>query len=130
MEIKFGRDYDNTLAKYPSYTDKLIQFIELKKTNPIAKFGSKDSMFIGTGPLGKLKIKHAHISQNLSILYNIAGKPTVLYLYGIYSHKETGTSTTPNLNTQKQLAKQLKSDFPFLHEMYQQIAGPNQSDRL
>jgi hypothetical protein len=112
--------YNETLLKYPKLVDKLQNFVDLKMNNPAAQFGSNDSVFTAGGPLGKLKIKHAHLSQNESILYRMSGDN--LYLFGIFNHADTGTSTTSSSTKQKSLASRLSHQYPELAEYVEQLA--------
>ena len=99
--------YKETVAKYPQLAPKVADFIRAKNENPTAPFGGSDTHFVGEGPIGRLglKIKHAHLSQDVSIIYRLHGNPTMLDLYGLFSHKESGTGNNPNVKIQKSLAK-------------------------
>lgn len=108
--------YIETLQKYPKLAAKMKDFIQFKTENPSRQFGSSDYPFQADGPLGKMKIKHAHLSQDVSILYKMAGSPTTLYLYGLFSHNESGTGNTKNNKIQKSLATRLGNQFPELKD--------------
>lgn len=116
INVKSGTIFDETSKKYPALETKVLDFISLKTTNPSQKFGSSDYPFNSDGPLGKMKLKHAKVTQDISILYKIAGSPSTLYLYGLFSHKESGTDNTKNNNLQKSLATKLKNQFPDLKD--------------
>ena len=116
INVQSGTIFDETSKKYPALQNKILDFVALKSANPSQKFGSSDYPFNADGPLGKMKIKHAHLSQDISIFYKIAGSPSTLYLYGLFSHKESGTGNTKNNNLQKSLAVKLKNQFPDLKD--------------
>lgn len=50
---------------------------------------------------------HAGLTRDISIFYTVQGKPPTFKLYGIFSHRETGTGTPPNLKKQRTISKQL-----------------------
>jgi hypothetical protein len=108
--------YNETMQKHAALEDRVADFVTLKSENHMQLFGASDKPFIATGPLGKLKIRHAHLSQDISILYRIAGSPPTMYLFGLFSHKETGTSSTSNHKLQKSLATRLGRQFTDLHD--------------
>ena len=111
------KKYNETNSNYPQLKDKVDEFIHTKIENAIRQFGASDKPFNPDGPLGKLKIWHAHLNRDVSIFYRIKGSPGKLYLYGLFSHKESGTSKNdPNRNIQKSLAKVLSTQFPELKE--------------
>ena len=104
---------DQSLANKKDVVEKklLDRFIEFKKNTPLERYGASDTHFIGTGPLAKAipKLRHAHLTQDTSVFYTLEGRdPIVLKIYGVFNHKESGTSTPPNVKKQKQLANILK----------------------
>jgi len=76
---------DKDAELYASY----LAFVELKKNDPRARYGTNDKP--STGIYKKLipKIWHAHLSHRISIWYRIVGN--VMCLYGTFSHDDTGT---------------------------------------
>lgn len=111
------KKFEETMSRYLHLKNKVDDFIAIKTANPIQQFGASDKPFNPDGPLGKMKIGHAHITHDVSIFYRIKGNPPKLYLYGLFSHKESGTSKNdPNRNIQKSLAKVLSTQFPELKE--------------
>ena len=108
--------YIETIQKYSKLSGKMKDFIQFKTENPSRQFGSSDYPFNSDGPLGKMKLKHAHITQDISIFYKMAGSPATLYLYGLFSHNESGTGNTKNNKLQKSLAARLKNQFPDLKD--------------
>lgn len=118
---KFFETLDRVLASQQisskKATEQLEAFTEFKDLYPNQKFNAKDTMFIGAGPLGKLRIWHCHFTQDYSLLYRIKGSnPKKIYLFGFYRHTETGTGTTPSAKIQTNLAKTFKNEFPELAE--------------
>ena len=107
-------EYVNTLAKWgkgnPQLIQKLQEFRATKEANPMQPFGKNDSRLIATGPLGRAieGLRHAHISQDLSLFYTLSGaNPHVIQQYGIYSHNESGTGNSQNIKVQKNLGKRM-----------------------
>jgi hypothetical protein len=113
VNVRISKLYTETLANHQSLAPRVAEFIKAKNDNPTAQFGSSDTHFIGDGPIGRtgLKLKHAHISQDVSIIYRLHGNPATLDLYGLFSHKESGTGNAANIKVQKNLAKKLSNQF-------------------
>lgn len=116
--VRFRRspEYKETyLAKvnpYESVRNKFREFMELKRNDPNQAFGKSDKHFLGDGFFTQQVpgLKHAHITQDLSIVYKISGKnPTEIYLYGFYTHDELGTGQPPNIRRQSSIAKSFRS---------------------
>jgi len=106
----FQQSLDAKKRENPLVGQKLADFLAFKQTNPMQQYGGSDTTFITTGPLGRAvpKLRHAHITQDLSIFYTMGGaNPIVFNLYGIFSHKDSGTGNAPNTKQQKNLGKQL-----------------------
>ena len=106
--------FDKTLAEksnIPGVAEKFKSFVQQKTANPLAPFGSKDSPFMNAGPLSIAvpKLRHAHLTRDLSVFYTIGGKnPTVIQLYGVFSHQDSGTGTPSNTSKQKSLGQRMK----------------------
>jgi hypothetical protein len=116
-QVKYSTLFPNSIDKHPEVLPKLNDFLNLKSVNPSQRFGSSDSAFSADGPFGKLKLMHAHFSYDISLIYKIRGTPAVIYLYGFFSHKESGTSKNdPNRKFQKSFAKTLSNEFPGVNE--------------
>lgn len=106
----FQQSFDSKKREYPMVSQKLADFLAFKQQNPMQPYGGSDTTFITTGPLGRAvpKLRHAHITQDLSVFYTMGGaNPIVINLYGIFSHKDSGTGNAPNAKQQKNLGKQL-----------------------
>lgn len=101
--------FDETSAKH--FTDAKVkqafaEFIQLKSADPMKPYGAKDFPMKGNGPLHGLL--HAALAHDVRIMYQLKGKnPTVVYLYAIGTHDETGTGQPANLKRQKQLKNRI-----------------------
>lgn len=124
IDFQTGTLYDETMQKYSALANRVVDFIKLKTTNPSQKFGSSDYPYNSDGPLGKMKLKHAHLTQDVSIIYRIAGSPSTLYIFGLFSHNDSGTGNTKNNKLQKSLAARLKNQFPDLKDDFDYILDP------
>lgn len=112
VEVRASGMLASTLQDKPADIEsRLREFISYKQANPTAAWGKSDTPFVSSGPLGQAipKLRHAHLNRDVSVFYTIEGRdPTVLKIYGVFRHKESGTSTSSNIKIQKQLASQLK----------------------
>jgi hypothetical protein len=112
-QIYISNFFEETLQGLDeSVKNKLIEFCEVKKQDFMTPFGAKDSPMDSGGPIGRENpgIRHARLSQDHRIFYmieNIGGKRT-LKLYGVYTHGESGTGSTPQRNRQKIVGKRFK----------------------
>jgi len=112
MSPLFKETYARHARGAPGLAAKFDAFISAKTQAPIQQFGKNDTLLISTGPLGRSVpgLRHAHLSQDLSVFYTIEGRnPTLIKLYGIFSHKESGTSNNANIKVQKNLGQQLSN---------------------
>lgn len=110
-KIRFCKLAKESIANHSEALKNFEDFLVKKAADPIAPYGGKDTHFIGEGPIGRLglKIKHAHISQDLSVVYRVHSKPPLVDVFGIFAHKELGTGNTPNIKLQKAMAKKFSS---------------------
>lgn len=93
-----------------SLQNKLTQFVQVKSQDPTASFGASDKPFKSGGFFTNAipKLKHAHLTHDLSLVYVLeGGADPVIRLYGIFSHDDLGTGTPPNLNRQRNVSAQL-----------------------
>lgn len=102
--------YQETKAFYertqPEIKKLLGEFLDSKRKNPLAPFGSKDYPFKNVGHYRGFM--HAHLTRDVSVVYTLSGKdPHVISLYMIASHADLGTSNPPNLKKQTQVGKKL-----------------------
>jgi hypothetical protein len=121
VQVVLSSLYDQSLKNHPEVKTKVDDFLIFKTANPTQQYGAKDTRFNSDQHLGQLKINHAHLSRDVSIFYRVSGKPTKLYVYGVFSHKESGTGTPYNNRIQKQLTQTLSTQFPDLNENFQVI---------
>lgn len=111
IKVRFCDLFKETLDDHIDLVDKLKEFLMFKAQNPIAPYG-KDTAFVSSAPIGRtgLKLRHAHLTQDVSVVYKIHGKdPYIIDLYGIFRHKELGTSNTANIKKQQKVAKKFQS---------------------
>ena len=94
---------------YPGLLAKFAAFKKTKEQDPTAPFGASDkpSPPNTTLPQYVPKIRHAHLTHDVSIFYTVSGKPATFYLYGVLSHDEAGTGNPPSPKIQKALGKKL-----------------------
>jgi mRNA-degrading endonuclease YafQ of YafQ-DinJ toxin-antitoxin module len=83
----------------------LKNFLVTKASDKRTPFGSKDYPMTGKGPLSG--IKHAGLTNDISIMYEI--KNNTIYLFAIGSHDELGFGRPNNINKQKSLVKKINS---------------------
>ena len=99
----FVETINSTKARLPNIIEMVKDFRQFKSANPLAAYGKSDK---SSSPDGNFnaevpKIRHAHLTHDISIWYTISGKnPNVIRLYGIFSHDESGTG-------QRKLAKKM-----------------------
>lgn len=98
--------YWETLTKYQRYLPKIKEFLKFKADTPFANFGSRDAG--AHHNFADLKVRHAHVSSDISIWYRIHGRnPTYIDLYGLFSHDESGTGQPANMRKQKNLVTRM-----------------------
>lgn len=134
------REFSNTLNLYSNQInvliDKLIEFVKHKDqypynggiSNDTPGFGSSDKKFRSDGNFGTQirNIAHAHLTDNISVVYLITGNK--LNIYGLYTHDVMGTGQPPNVNRQKQIVTRwsnLDFDAPFSPDEL----GPSKKDK-
>lgn len=92
----------------PGLAKKLIDFQEAKTKDKMAPFGANDKPFKSFGFFAGFR--HAHLNSDLSLIYSIHGaNPTVIDLYGIFSHDEIGTGQPANIKRQKAVSQQVRN---------------------
>ena len=97
-----------SLIKHRQVVQKLLDFFEFKRNNPLAPFGASDRKFASSGLYNTTipNLRHAHLSTDISIVYKVHSKnPMLVDLYGLFSHEELGTGNPSKANTQKTMAK-------------------------
>jgi hypothetical protein len=106
----FKKTYAEKTHAISGLSAKFADFVANKTSNPIQPFGKNDTRLVADAPLGKAVpgIRHAHLTQDLSVFYTVSGRdPTLINLYGIFSHKDSGTGNNQNIKIQKSLGQQL-----------------------
>jgi len=90
-------------------------FMDTKRQNPQASYGSSDKLFKSNGKFAVRVpgIKHAHITHDLSVVYKVEGNN--IYLYGFFTHDELGTGQPANIRKQDAMATRF-SNTEFLEE--------------
>ncbi len=94
----------------PVVVNKIIEFKKFKEVDPLASYGSNDKGFSPTGTFKQYlpKARKAHLTSDISIIYELSGKnPTVVKLYGVFTHAQLGTGQPANIKIQKNMAKKL-----------------------
>ena len=76
---------------------KLVDFVSLKKSNPLAPFGKTDKAFSSQSYLAGFK--HAHLTYDISVVYKYNGKINQFCIFGVFGHDELGTN--PNNSSQR-----------------------------
>lgn len=112
VSVKYADGYEETIKKHPEVIDKVNSFIEFKSDNPTALFGKTDSMMSTTSELGKKRIRHAHLTLDLSIFYRIYGTPSILYIFGVFTHQESGTGHQAGNKATKNFATLITNRLP------------------
>lgn len=96
--------YYETKKKYPELEKKLKTFVAFKLSNVNQPFSKADYQFDGDSALGKKQInmvlRHAHMSQDVSIVYRIHHDTGFfLDLYGLFTHEDIGRKGSPKDKT-------------------------------
>ena len=92
----------------PVLAEKIQDFLRAKEADPTKPFGSSDYAF--SHILGDLGLRHAKLTADWSLLYTVSGRtPTIIKLYGIFSHDELGTGQPANIKRQKNMKQQLSN---------------------
>lgn len=129
----FKETMQEKLAVNPGLREKFEDFKKTKEVNHMANFGSSDKMFNGEANFIKAvpKLRKAHLTHDLSIFYRLSGaNPTVIELYGVFTHDEAGIGQPAHTGRQKQLGKKLvRQEFDALPQQQQQPPPQQQKRR-
>jgi hypothetical protein len=114
-EVRFFRSdlyketYLSKILPNPSLKAKFRDFMEIKRQNPRQQFGGSDTACAARAPLGNAipNLRHAHITQDLSVVYRVAGND--ISLYGFFTHADLGTGTPANIRRQAAAATRLSN---------------------
>lgn len=114
VEIKicplFVETFNEKVHGNPVVSKKYSEFKSVKTQNPLQSYGAKDYPMIAQGPIGKLipGMRHAHLTSDISVFYTIEGRdPTIIKLYGVFSHQDIGTGQPGNPKRQKSMGQQM-----------------------
>lgn len=108
----FKESLFNLARNYPNLINRLDAFRDFKRQNPLASFGSSDKPAVSKLTFSNEipGIRHAHLTKDISVWYTVSGRdPIEIKLYGVFTHHETGTSTTPNQKRQMSTALRFKN---------------------
>lgn len=102
----------SALKDTPGVIKKIEDFKIAKENNPLAPYGSKDMSMAGVSgsPYSKYlpKARKAHLTPDISIIYELSGRnPTVIKLYGVFTHADLGTGQPVNPKRSEKMAKRL-----------------------
>lgn len=109
--------FDQTYAEHSRASSrlasKLADFVNSKRDNPTKPFGKKDYGDSNTGGTYDSQvpgIKHAHLTDDISVWYTISGlSPRILRLYAILSHDESGTGMPRSSSRQRGMATRMSN---------------------
>lgn len=121
------------LKDTPGVIKKLEEFKKIKEQNPLQPFGGSDKPFVPGAPLSNLlpKARKAHLSQDVSIVYELSGKnPTIIKLYGVFTHAMLGTGQPANINVQKSMGKRLAVSESLLREYSRDITANQVGNKI
>lgn len=120
LNLSSAISFDETFNNHPRIKDKLKikfrEFVKWKMEYPssgsgggMPGFGPKDYKFSPQGPFGMevKNIAHAHLDSDVSVVYKIVDN--TLYVYGVFAHKELGTTDSPNIRLQQKMAARFKN---------------------
>jgi mRNA-degrading endonuclease YafQ of YafQ-DinJ toxin-antitoxin module len=116
VKITYGEMWKESLAlaakDSPNILTKINEFIQFKQQDPLANFGNSDRNFTSSGIYKQFlpKARKAHLNLDISIVYELSGKnPTIIKLYGVFSHAQLGTGQPANIKRQKKMAKKIST---------------------
>lgn len=109
----FDETVQKRTAMMSNLQDKLKDFVATKSRDPMQPFGGKDKPFGGNGPIGQAfpKMRYTHLNSDLSLFYTMEGRnPTMIKLYGVFSHDDIGIGQPQNIKRQKNFISRLKRE--------------------
>jgi hypothetical protein len=96
--------FDKTYSKADKkIKEKFNEFVKWKSQHPTEKFGSSDYPFNSSAALATFS--HAKLTFDVSVVYRY--EDGIIYLFGIFSHDESGTGQPQNKNRQVSLRSKL-----------------------
>lgn len=112
--VEYGRLVPKSISKaakeFPAIVDRLNDFIERKKKDPMAAYGNNDKPFAAGGTFGRAlpKARKAHLTDDYSVVYELSGRdPTTIKIDGVFSHSDLGTGNPPNKNIQSNMSTRI-----------------------
>lgn len=109
VDFKYSNRFWDLFKKYKISPAELASFVDAKKNDPLAVYGSRDYPYRG-GDLAATKTSHALLRKDMYIIYRLSGKnPTTIFLYGFTTHEDSGTGSPPKQAKQQSFAKQLQN---------------------
>lgn len=130
--LDYGSMWESSLASAikdtPNILQKISEFVKTKLDNPLTQFGTNDKPFTSEGIYKQHlpKARKARLTPDISVVYELSGRnPTVIKMYGVFTHATLGTGQPPKINTQRSMAKALSGSFNeslevFLHKLLQE----------
>ena len=130
--LDYGSMWEKSLASAiedtPNILQKISEFSKTKLDNPLSEFGSNDKSFTTKGIYKQYlpKARKASLTQDISIVYELSGRnPTIIKMYGVFTHAALGTGQPPKINIQRAMARTLSGSFNeslevFLHKLLQE----------
>lgn len=92
----------------PIIKDKIAEFLRTKEENPMQAYGTSDYAF--SHILAELGLRHAKLTPDWSLVYSVSGRnPTIIRLYGVFSHDELGTGQPPSIKRQRGMKTQFSN---------------------
>lgn len=112
-----GKLFDSTVAERKQMMSgvdaKIEEFMATKTADPLQPFGGKDKPFGGDGPIGRAfpKMRYASLNSDLRLFYSIEGRnPTIIKMFGVFSHDDIGLGQPNNINRQASFIKRLRPE--------------------
>jgi mRNA-degrading endonuclease YafQ of YafQ-DinJ toxin-antitoxin module len=108
VDIKVSPCFDKANKKHlknARVQQALKKFLVAKAKNSQAPYGGKDYPMTGKGPLSG--IKHAGLTNDVSVMYEI--KNNTIFLFAIGSHDDLGFGRPNNIKKQQSLVKKINN---------------------
>ena len=130
--LDYGSMWESSLASAikdtPNIQQKCSEVGKTKLDNPLTQYGTNDKPFTSEGIYKQHlpKARKARLTPDISVVYELSGRnPTVIKMYGVFTHATLGTGQPPKINTQRSMAKALSGSFNeslevFLHKLLQE----------
>ena len=106
----FLETYREKTQGHGAVVKKFEEFRAAKTANPIQPWGANDRPMKSHGLFSNAVpgILKAHLTHDISVVYTVRGvNPTVIRLYGLFTHDDLGVGSPPNINRQKSMSRNL-----------------------